>query len=271
MLVFLISLFAGFLGALFGLGGGIIIIPALTLLLGIGIHQAIGASILAVIATSSASAASYVRDSVANIRIASFLELATTTGALLGALVAAWAPGRFLSILFALLLLYSAFNMVSRRASAPVPVLAHPLATRLRLHGTYFERALGQSVDYRVTGVYRGFAIMWGAGLISGLLGIGSGMLKVLGMDTAMKLPMKVSTATSNLMIGVTAAVGAGYYFSRGLIDPALAGPLVLGVLLGARLGSAAMARLHGDTLRKLFIPVLVLIALQMFYKGFHP
>jgi hypothetical protein len=139
------------------------------------------------------------------------------------------------------------------------------------LHGTYFDRALDKPVDYQVAGVYRGFSIMGAAGLVSGLLGIGSGLLKVLGMDTAMKLPMKVSTATSNLMIGATAAVGAGYYFSRGLIEPALAGPLVLGVLLGARLGSAVMANLRGDTLRKLFVPVLVLTSLQMLYQGFHP
>lgn len=272
MLLFIISIFAGFVGALLGLGGGIVIIPATTLFLGVGIHEAIGASIVAVIATSCASASAYVRDNVANIRVASFLEFATTTGALIGALLASQAPGKLLSVLFGIFLLYSAYTMFQRRKqSADRDVLPHPMATRLGMCGAYYDRALDKTVDYNVTGLEEGFGIMFGAGLMSGLLGIGSGALKVLGMDAAMKLPMKVSTATSNLMMGVTAAVSAGYYFSKGLLQPSLAGPIVLGVFLGARLGSMTMTRIKGDTLRKIFIPILVITALQMLYKGITP
>lgn len=272
MLLFFISLGAGFAGALLGLGGGMFIIPAVTLGLGVGMHQAIGASIVAVIATSSASAASYVRENLANIRVATFLELATTSGALLGALLASQAPGRLLSFLFGLLLLYSAYGMFrSRNAELPEGISPHPVASRLRMHASYFDRSLDREVPYQVAGATRGFLVMLGAGLVSGLLGVGSGMLKVLGMDQAMKLPMKVSTATSNFMMGVTAAVSAGYYFTRGYIDPALAGPVILGVSLGAHLGSRVMCHLKSSTIRKVFLPLLLLTSLQMLWRGIHP
>lgn len=271
MLLFIISIFAGFIGALLGLGGGIVITPVTTLFLGVGIHEAIGASIVAVIATSCSSASAYVHDNVANIRIASFLEFATTTGALIGALLASGAPAKLLTIIYGLFLLYSAYGMFQRRKQEiDRDVIPHPLATRLGMCGKYYDRALDKTIDYNVTGLEEGFGIMFGAGLMSGLLGIGSGALKVLGMDAAMKLPMKVSTATSNLMMGATAAVSAGYFFSKGLLQPSLAGPIVLGVFLGARLGSMAMTRIQSSTLRKIFVPILAITALQMLYKGLH-
>ncbi|KLU64521.1 hypothetical protein DEAC_c34670 [Desulfosporosinus acididurans] len=269
VVVFAFSLFAGFLGSLLGLGGGIIIIPALTLALGVRIHEAIGASIVSVIATSSGAAIAYVRDKITNIRIGMFLETATTLGAITGAFIAGLISTRLLSIIFGLLLLYSAFTMFKKRYSdLPTNVKTHPLAERLHLNSEYYDNALHQNVKYQVTGIYPGYAVMYGAGVISGLLGIGSGVFKVLGMDVFMKLPMKVSTATSNFMIGVTAAASAGVYFSRGDIDPLVAGPVALGVLLGARIGTKVMERLKSKTLRFIFIPVLIYIALEMLWKA---
>lgn len=268
-LAFIGSILAGFIGSLLGLGGGIIIIPMATLLFHVPMHQAIGVSIIAVIATSSAAASAYVKDNVANLRVGSFLELATTTGALLGAVLTAHIPSQMLTILFSLLLIYSAYNMFQKRNSElPQGVEGHPVAAQLHMHNTYFDRTLGRQVPYKVDGVFKGFAVMWGAGIISGLLGIGSGMLKVLGMDMVMRLPMKVSTATSNFMIGVTAAASAGYYFASGLINPSLAGPVALGVFVGARSGSSVMSRLRSSTLRKVFVPVLLYTAVQMLVKG---
>jgi hypothetical protein len=268
---FLGFILAGFIGSLLGLGGGIIVIPIVTLILGADIHQAIGASIVAVLSTSSASASSYVREGVANLRVATFLEVATTIGGLTGALIASRVPSRGLALLFAALLLYSAYNMFQRRnMELPEGVTPHPFATTLRLHNRYFDRALERVVPYNVTGVYAGFGVMLGAGLLSGLLGIGSGMLKVLGMDTAMRLPMKVSTATSNLMMGVTAAASAWFYFAHGMIDPRLAAPIALGIFIGAKSGSRVMGRVSSALLRRLFVPVLLYVAVTMIWKGIH-
>lgn len=271
LLTFIGFILAGFLGSLLGLGGGIIVIPIVTLILGVDIHLAIGASIVAVVATSSASASSYVREGVANLRLATYLELATTTGALVGALAASHIPSRGLAVLFALLLLYSAHNMFQRRnMELPEGVEPHWLATKLRLHNRYYDRLLARPVDYTVTGMYAGFGIMELAGILSGMLGIGSGMLKVLGMDTAMRLPMKVSTATSNLMIGVTAAASAWYYFAHGMIDPRLTAPIALGIFIGAKIGSAVMGHIPSAWLRKAFVPVLLYVAVTMLWRGLH-
>ncbi len=269
VMIFAFSLVAGFLGALLGLGGGIIIIPALTLALGVPIHEAIGASIVSVIATSSGAAIAYVRDKITNIRIGMFLETATTLGAITGAFIAGLISTKLLSIIFALLLLYSASAMFKKRHSElPTGVKEHPLAERLHLSSEYYDKALKENVEYKVSGIYPGYGVMYGAGVISGLLGIGSGVFKVLGMDVFMKLPMKVSTATSNFMIGVTAAASAGVYFSRGDINPLVAGPVALGVLVGARVGTKIMERLNNQTLRLIFIPILIYIALEMLLKG---
>jgi uncharacterized membrane protein YfcA len=266
---FLISMGAGVFGALLGLGGGAIIVPMLTLALGIDIHYAIGASIISVIATSSGAAAAYLRDGVTNIRVAMFLEMATTTGAIVGALIGGLVGGPVLFIVFAVVLLYSAYAMFRRRdAELPVGVEMGPLANFLQLGSSYYDTALQRQVDYNVRGARYGLPLMFVAGGVSGLLGIGSGVLKVPAMDIAMKLPMKVSTATSNLMIGVTAAASAGVYFIRGDVNPFIAAPVAMGVLIGATLGTRLMMRTKSTQLRKLFVVVLVLVALQMLVKG---
>lgn len=267
--IFLVSVIAGFLGSLLGLGGGLIVIPTLTLWLGIPIREAIGASIVSVIATSSGAAIAYVRDKLANIRIGMFLETATTLGAVTGAFIAGFISIRALYAVFALLMFYSAWAMIKKRNTEFIPAAEeHPLAAKLHLSGHYYDCALNETVSYKVTGVYSTWGVMYIAGILSGLLGIGGGTFKVLGMDMLMKLPMKVSTATSNFMIGVTAAASAGVYFSRGDINPLIAGPVALGVLVGARMGTRVMTRINNRTIRRIFIPVLLYVALEMLWKG---
>jgi uncharacterized protein len=267
--ILLMSVAAGVGGAILGLGGGIIIVPALTLLLHLPIRYAIGASIVAVIATSSGAAAAYIRDRLTNLRIGIALEVMTTLGALTGASIAGWVSPRWLYIVFGLLLAYSAFALLGRlKMELPGEVPYDPLAAHLRFTGEYYDQALGQRVPYMATGVIPGGAMMYLAGIFSGLLGIGSGLFKVLAMDVAMRLPMKVSTSTSNFMIGVTAAASAGVYFARGDVHPLVAAPVALGVLSGAWLGSRIMGQLRNTTIRKLFIPVLALVAVGMIVRG---
>jgi uncharacterized membrane protein YfcA len=266
---FFISVGAGLLGALLGLGGGIIVVPALTLLLGIDIRYAIGASIVSVIATSSGAAASYVRERMTNLRVAMFLEIATTTGALSGAYLAGLISTRWLFIIFGLVMGYSALAMFRKRhqlSAASLP--ADRLADRLGLHGGYYDEAAHQQIDYRVTGSHLGLGLMYIAGVVSGLLGIGSGALKVPAMDLAMRLPIKVSTATSNFMIGVTAAASAGVYFARGDINPFIAAPVAAGVLTGATAGSRLLTRLHSSTVRTVFVLVLLWVSAEMLLRG---
>ncbi|HEV2356055.1 MAG TPA: sulfite exporter TauE/SafE family protein [bacterium] len=267
--ILLVSSFAGVAGALLGLGGGIIIVPALTLLIGLPIRYAIGASIVSVIATSSGAAAAYVRGGIANLRIAIALEVATTIGAVSGAFLAGHVPVRALYIIFGLLLAYSTVALLERvKLELPGEVPYDPLAGRLQFRGDYFDHVLGRRVAYTATGVIPGALMMYGAGLMSGLLGIGSGLFKVLALDVVMRLPMKVSTATSNFMIGVTAAASAGVYFARGDIHPLVAAPVALGVLGGAWGGTHVMERLRSTTLRKLFVPVLAVVAIEMILRG---
>ena len=268
IVVFLISLFGGYLGALLGLGGGLIVIPALTLLLHVDIRLAIGASIISVIATSSGAAAAYVREHLANIRVAMFLELGTTIGAMTGAYLAGRVHPRWLYVLFGAMLIYSASAMLRGVHAVAVDAPVGRLSDWLRLSGSYFDHIAEKQVAYPVRRPLLGLGMMYGAGAVSGLLGIGSGALKVTAMDLAMGLPMKVSTATSNLMIGVTAAASAGLYFARGQIDPFIAAPVALGVLAGALIGSRHLRHVPGAMLRRLFIVVLLVIAVQMIVKG---
>ncbi len=264
-----LSFAAGVLGAVLGLGGGIIIVPGLTLLMGLPIRYAIGASIVSVIATSSGAAAAYVRDRLTNMRIGMALEVATTTGALSGAFIAGLLNVRWLYVIFGALLGYSAIALMEKlHLELPDVVPEDRLATRLKFSGTYYDQALKREVAYVATGVLPGGAMMYLAGLISGLLGIGSGLFKVLAMDLAMRLPMKVSTATSNFMIGVTAAASAGVYFARGDIHPLVASPVALGVLGVAWVGTRVMERLRNTTIRKVFIPVLAYVAISMILRG---
>ncbi len=269
LIVLLVAVAAGLLGSLLGLGGGIIVIPALTTFLGVDIRLAIGASIVSVIATSSGAAAAYVRDHLSNIRAGMFLELGTTTGALTGAYLGGILAGRALYLIFAVVLGYSAVAMFrKRREEAPPPFTPDPISRRLRLASSYEDKSLGRVVSYQVTGALPGLALMYIAGAVSGLLGIGSGALKVPAMDLAMRLPIKVSTATSNFMIGVTAAASASVYFARGQIHPVLAAPVATGVLLGAVAGSKLLGGLRGPTVRKVFLVILLVITVQMFLKG---
>lgn len=264
-----LSFGAGFLGSLLGLGGGMIVVPALTLLLGIDIRLAIGASIISVIATSSGAAAAYVRDRLANLRVAMFLELGTTAGAITGAWFAGLLHPRWLFILFGAILSYSAFAMLRPR-SLPA-AHAHDdddLSRRLRLHSSYFDDERRTHIHYEPTRPMLGLGLMYIAGIVSGLLGIGSGALKVPAMDLAMELPIKVSTATSNFMIGVTAAASAGLYFTRGQIDPFIAAPVAIGVLAGAFTGSKFLGRISSRLLRITFVVVLVVVAIQMLARG---
>lgn len=208
------------------------------------------------------------RDKITNIRIAMFLEMGTTTGAIIGACLSGVASTKVLYIVFAGIMLYSAVMLYKRNTELPQYHTGHPWAERLKLNGEYYDNALGRRVEYKTQGVPQGLGLMYIAGVISGLLGIGNGAFKVMAMDMAMKLPMKVSTATSNFMIGVTAAASAGVYFARGDIDPAITAPVAVGVLLGATAGSRIMERVKSTTLRKTFIPVLLFIAIEMFIKG---
>jgi len=267
LLIGLGSLVAGFLGSLTGLGGGVVIVPLLALVFGVDIRYAIGASLISVIATSSGAAAAYVREGYSNIRLGMVLEIATTVGALCGALLAAEIATRVIAVIFGMVLLYSAY--LSRRP--PLGRLSHdppdPLATRLRLHASYPTPQGPQA--YYVYGVPAGFGLMFVAGVLSGLLGIGSGAVKVLALDRAMRLPFKVSTTTSNFMIGVTAAASAGVYLNRGYIDPGLAMPVVLGVLLGSLLGARVLVSAETRLLRVVFSLVIVGLAIEMIYNGF--
>ncbi|EAG6101425.1 sulfite exporter TauE/SafE family protein [Listeria monocytogenes] len=267
--ILLISVFAGVVGSLLGLGGGIIVTPALTLIFGIDIQYAIGASIISVIATSSGSAIAYIKDGITNLRVGMFLEIATTIGAITGAFVSGLLSATALYIIFGLLLLYSAFNMIKKVSTEfPTNVKPDPLATKLNLHDSYYDKSLRQTVDYQVANVPAGFGVMYGAGIASGLLGIGSGAFKVMALDVFMKMPLKVSSATSNLMMGVTAAASATVYLFQGDIQPAIAAPVAIGVLVGATLGTRIMQRLKSKVIRIIFIPVILYVAFQMILEG---
>src|SRR5262245_53508284 len=259
------SMAAGFLGSLTGLGGGVVIVPLLVVA-GVDIRYAIGAALISVIATSSGAAAAYVKEGYSNIRVGMFLEVATTLGALLGAFMAAHLPAASIALVFGLVLLASAYLSLRPPRSAPETEHPDPLAARLRLDDSY-PTAAGRET-YHVHGVPLGFALMFIAGNLSGLLGIGSGALKVLALDRVMRLPFKVSTTTSNFMIGVTAAASAGIYLSRGYIVPGLAMPVMLGVLAGALLGTRVLARAKVGVLRWVFAVVILALAVQMIYQG---
>jgi len=265
-LVWVGSLIAGFLGALTGLGGGVVLVPLLTIFFHVDLRYAIGASLISVIATSSGSAAAYVKEGFSNIRIGMFLEIATTLGALGGAYLTAKVPASAIAIIFGLMLLYSAYVSRRTRPRTDIEMPPDPLATKLKMNGTFPDTSGIRS--YNVYRVPEGFGVMFGAGVLSGLLGIGSGALKVVGMDQAMKIPFKVSTTTSNFMIGVTAAASAGVYLSRGYIDPALAMPVMLGVLVGSLMGTRVLVKTQTKLLRLVFSGVIVLLGLEMLLKG---
>lgn len=267
LIVFLISIGAGLLGALTGLGGGIVVTPALTLLLGVDMRYAIGASLVSVVATSSGAAAAYVRDGLSNIRIGMFLELATTVGAITGALLASKTPTDALAIIFGIVLLHSAWQVTQAKASAVRKEEAPDrFSEALQLGGTYHSPE--GPIDYEVGRAKSGFGLMYVAGVLSGLLGIGSGALKVIAMDRIMGIPFKVSTATSSFMIGVTGVASAAIYLKRGYIQPLIALPVMLGVLGGAMLGAKLLPHLPVKTLRRVFAVAVAIVAVQMIVHG---
>jgi uncharacterized protein len=266
VIVLIGAFFAGLVGSLTGLGGGVIIIPLLTLALGVDIHYAIGASIISVIATSSGSAAAYVKEGITNIRIGMFLEVATTISAIIGAIVTVFINPSYIAVIFGLILLFSAAMMMRKKIDRSDNDTSGKLSVFFKLNGTYpAESGLKKYAVHNVAG---GFLMMFIAGIISGLLGIGSGALKVVAMDNVMRIPFKVSTTTSNFMMGVTAAASAIVYLHRGQIDPGIAMPVTIGVLLGATIGSKILVKTKTDNLKIVFAVVVAFLALQMIYNG---
>jgi uncharacterized membrane protein YfcA len=268
--LFAASLAASALGGTLGMASGIFIVPILTAIFGINIHSAIAASIVSVIACSCGSAAPLLRRRLTNVRIAIVLEIATTVGALSGVALSDIVPQRALYLLFALILLLSARQMLVSRENLTVETIhadKNDVATMLGLHSSYPEK--NQQIYYRVQRIPLGFTLMYGAGMISALLGIGSGVLKIPAMDTALRLPLKVSSATSNFMIGVTASASGVAYFLRGDIDPAIASPIALGSVLGALTGAKVLVAIPAEKMRLLFAIILIVLAFQMSFFGF--
>ncbi|AFZ24896.1 putative permease [Cylindrospermum stagnale PCC 7417] len=266
LLVWLGAFSAGLVGALTGLGGGIVIVPLLTSVFGVDIRYAVGASLVSVIATSLGAASTYIKKGYTNLRLGMFLEVATTIGAIVGALIATFISVKILTIVLAIVLIYSAYLSQQPRLEHPEDESADPLADYLKLNSTY--PTPDGLMSYKVHSIPAGFGVMLIAGVLSGLLGIGSGGFKVLAMDQTMRLPFKVSTTTSNFMIGVTAAASAGVYLARGYIDPALSMPIMLGVLPGAFLGARILVGAKTQILRIIFSFVLVVMALKMVYNS---
>ena len=267
--MFLTAIAAGIVGAIVGIGGGLLVTPVLTLIFGVDIRLAIGASVVSIIATSSGGAAAYVRDRVTNIRVGMFLEITTTVGAITGAAISAYINSQTLFALFGVILLLSVIpSFRKRKEELPKGVENDGWSRKLRLSTSYPDMRLKKEVPYNVTHTPAGLSIMYAAGVISGLLGIGSGAFKVLGMEGAMRLPMKVSTTTSNFMIGVTAAASAGIYFVRGDVNPFIVAPIVLGILGGANIGTRLLLKMKNTTIRYVFIVVLFGIAIEMIAKS---
>ncbi|HAB19824.1 MAG TPA: sulfite exporter TauE/SafE family protein [Verrucomicrobiota bacterium] len=262
-----VSLLAGIVGSLIGLGGGVIITPLLVLGFGVDIRYAMGASLTSVIATSSGAAAAYLRDGTSNMRLGLFLCVATTLGAVAGASLAAVLNPSTLAVVFGLALMATVvISLRPKPAEAAVPLASDPFAIRFRLVGD--QPTPGGRVPYSVRHVVPGFAVMSVAGLLSGLLGIGSGAFKVLAMDQIMGIPFKVTTATSNFMIGVTAAASVGIYLKRGYLDPVLVAPVALGVLAGAFIGARLLPVAPVKVLRLVFLIAVTAISLQMIFRG---
>jgi len=260
------SLLAGLLGAITGLGGGVVVVPLLALVFGVDIRYAMGASLISVIATSSGAAAAYVKEGYSNLRVGMFLEIATTLGAIGGALLSAKLPTSGIAVIFGIVLLGSAYFSLRSRRTGFASDAPDRLAGRLRMDGSY--PSAGGRDEYHVHAVPLGFGLMFVAGSLSGLLGIGSGALKVVALDEAMRIPFKVSTTTSNFMIGVTAAASAGVYLARGYIDPGVAMPVMLGVLAGSIVGTRILVRAGSHVLRAVFATILVVLAAEMIYNG---
>ncbi len=265
-MVLLISVFAGFLGSLLGLGGGLIVVPVLSLGLGVDIRYAIAASLISIIATSSGAAASFLRDHLTNLRVAVILELGTVSGAIIGFLLSTYLNPKYLYLMFGGFLFFSALMMMKKKKNV-INENEHPWAKKLNLSSSYLDPKAGL-INYKVANVPLGLIAMFFAGILSAVLGIGSGIFKVLAMDNAMKIPMKVSSATSNFMIGVTASASAGAYLIRGDIRPEIACPVSLGIICGSFIGAKVLPKISAELVRKIFVVILGIVAYQMISKG---
>ncbi|WP_439425437.1 sulfite exporter TauE/SafE family protein [Oenococcus alcoholitolerans] len=268
----LIGLFAGTFGSVLGLGGGMIITPILVLALNLPIRYAIAASIIAVIGTSSGASVAYLKDDLLNIRLAMFLEIFTTIGALCGAILVGLFNATWLNAFFGLLLLYQALTMWQklRNKNADKPAdKTDRISKTLKLDSSYYDKLSKKTIDYHIQKVPLGGLVMFGAGLASGLLGIGSGSFKVFAMDTVMRMPLKPSSATSNFMMGVTAAASALVYFLNGTLRPLIVAPIAIGIVIGSTFGSKIMPSLPNKLIRQIFIPVVLIAGIQLIIKAF--
>lgn len=267
LLLLIISILAGFLGSLLGIGGGIIVVPALTLIFSVDIKYAVAASLISIIATSSGAAASFLRDHLTNIRVAVLLEIGTVAGAMTGFLISSSIKSNWLFFLFGGFLFFSAIMMLRKKGDSRAEE-DHPWSQKLKLAGSFPDER-GVMTFYKVANVPFGLFSMYFAGILSALLGIGSGLFKVMAMDGAMKLPMKVSSATSNFMIGVTATASAGAFLMRGDIRPEIASPVALGIIVGSWVGAKFMTKMPAAQIRKIFVGILIIVSIQMMVKGF--
>ena len=279
LLMLLVAIIAGLVGSVVGVGGGILVVPALAIGFGVPIEYAIGASVISMIATSSGSASAYVKDRITNVRIGMFLEIGSVLGSIVGVLATLYFVRSGLSsiifVVFGLVLLFSAYNVVQharreRRGESMVNVKPNPLAVRLKLRGEYEDKSLHTTISYVATRVPAGFVVMFFAGVTSGLLGVGGGILKVLGMDTMMRLPFKVSTTTSNFMIGVTATASTGILYVGGFVNVVLAAPVALGVVVGSLAGARVLKRSKPASIRLVFIVVLLALGAEMIFTGVY-
>ncbi|NML59366.1 sulfite exporter TauE/SafE family protein [Chryseobacterium cheonjiense] len=268
IILFLGAISAGLLGSLTGLGGGVIIIPLLTLGFGVPMHYAIGASLISVIGTSSGAAVAFVKEGFTNMRIGMFLEIATTAGAIVGALVSGMLNPNTIGIIFASILLLTVILNLKGKPDHQEPIIKGSLEEKLKLYGTFPDKGVVKSYSARNT--VPGFLMMMFAGAMSGLLGIGSGALKVLAMDNMMKLPFKVSTTTSNFMIGVTAVASALIYFQRGEIVPVIVAPVLIGVVVGSFIGSKTLMVSKTKKLKVFFAIVITILSVYMMYNGIN-
>jgi len=266
IILFLGAISAGLLGSLTGLGGGVIIIPLLTLGFGVPMHYAIGASLISVIGTSSGAAVAFVKEGFTNMRIGMFLEIATTSGAIVGALVSGALNPNTIGIIFASILLLTVILNLKGKPDHQEPIIKGSLEDKLKLHGTFPDKGVVKSYSARNT--VPGFFMMMFAGAMSGLLGIGSGALKVLAMDNMMRLPFKVSTTTSNFMIGVTAVASSLIYFQRGEIIPVIVAPVLVGVVVGSFIGSKTLMVSKTKKLKTFFAIVITILSIYMMYNG---
>jgi uncharacterized membrane protein YfcA len=272
-LLALLSVAAGLVGALVGMGGGVVVIPALVILFGVPIPEAIGTGAITILATSTTTGSAYIRDRLSDLRIGMFLEIATVPGALLGAtltvfLARANLTDALLVALGIVLLVVLPGNLARRNEELPPSGTPDARSRALHLSGGYVDRATGQSVTYQAADTSPALGVMFGAGFVSGMFGIGGGVFKVFALEKYLRVPMKVATATSNFMIGVTAAAGAGILFAAGFINPILAAPVAVGTAAGAYVGSRVLPGLRNRTIRWIFIPVVVALAVETILRG---